>query len=88
MILGELILKSVEIKKSYAPETSDKDQKYYVPNNAENIYVVATIEFKSLMTDTKMLDDLFDADVIYDNTYTYGGFAIIETDEGKDFGRG
>jgi hypothetical protein len=82
---GELTIKSVEIKESYAPETSDKDQSYYVPNNAENIYVAATIEFKSLMTDTKMLDDLLDSKVIYDNTYTYGGFAIVETDEGKDF---
>ena len=82
---GEFTIKGAKLKQKVEPSNPDAFYTYYEVKDPNTIYLDVVMDFKNTSTIGIGADNLTDVKVIYDNTYTYDSFAVVEKRDGSEF---
>lgn len=82
---AEMTLIKAEFSNIVKPTNASGYYSYYEVKDAAKTYAHIVIAFKNLQTNSSAADRMAHIELVYDNKYSYSGFATIEEDGGRDF---
>ena len=84
--VSKITLKDITYTSDLLPSDTTSFYTHYPIEGEDNIYLAVNFELENLGTAEKELEDFMAVTAIYDDTYKYKGFMVVEDEDHKGFG--
>ncbi len=84
--VSKITLKDVTYTMDLMPSDTSSFYTHYPIDGDDNIYLCVNFELENLGTNDKQLEKFFAIQAVYDDTYTYNGFMVVEDEDHRGFG--